>query len=76
MGGVDAIVLGGGVAKAAAMHSMILDGLQELGIEIDENAQRRAPAIISKGKVKILILEADEEAQMYKAVEGYFSQNE
>jgi acetate kinase len=70
LGGVDCIVLGGGVSRAPAVRMLILSGLEEFGIVLDEKElAKQGPICISKGRVKVLVLEADEELQMLRLAE-------
>jgi acetate kinase len=68
MGGCDVIVLGGGVSRNASMRMKILSGLEELGVTLDK-VRAQAPACISKGKIAVFVIEADEEDQMRKAAQ-------
>ncbi|MBP5314002.1 MAG: acetate kinase, partial [Eggerthellaceae bacterium] len=66
MGGVDAIVLSAGIGENdVKMRRMIFEGLQPLGIILDEekNKQGTGERIISadRSRVKILIVPTDEE---------------
>ncbi len=66
LGGVDVIMLGGGISRSPLIIQKILSGLEELGIVIDKNKiKEKAPACISKGRVKVCVLETDEQKIMY-----------
>jgi acetate kinase len=77
LGGVDVIVLSGGVSRAPKMRQRILSGLEELGIELDhELVQREAPALVSRGRVKVIVIEVDEQEMMRKIVQHYLRAHE
>jgi acetate kinase len=65
LGGVDTLVFAGGVGEnAAPLRRRICDGLQFLGIEIDEAKNlRNAPRISSDGgSVVVRVIRTDEES--------------
>src|SRR5258707_6877700 len=65
LGGVDTLVFAGGIGeKAAPVRKRICDGLNFLGIEIDENANgRHAPRISTgAGSVAVRVIRTDEES--------------
>ncbi len=65
LGGVDTLVFAGGIGEnAAPVRKRICDGLNFLGIEIDENANGRNVARISTdtGSVAVRVIRTDEEA--------------
>jgi acetate kinase len=73
MGGVDAIVFAGGVGENdARMRQMILDNLENLGIELDpeRNKQRGGERIISTddSSVCVLVIPTNEELMIVKDV--------
>lgn len=71
MNGVDLIVLAGGISRNPEMRIKILKNLEYLGIEINLSAiDKPAPVLISKGKVKVLALETNEEEAMYNIVKN------
>jgi len=66
MGGVDAVVFGGGIGRnSASVRQMALEGLECLGICLDEEKNRRSESgsDISKDNspVKIYIVDTNEE---------------
>ncbi|HXB00349.1 MAG TPA: acetate kinase, partial [Steroidobacteraceae bacterium] len=64
LGGVDTLVFAGGIGEnAAPLRRRICDGLQFLGIEIDElKNQRNAPQISpDTGAVAVRVIHTDEE---------------
>jgi len=63
LGGVDLIVLSGGIARSFKMRERILSGLEEFGIKLNNN---NIGGKISKGKVSIYVLEADEQEQIFE----------
>ena len=65
LGGVDTLVFAGGIGEnAAPVRKRICDGLNFLGIEIDENANgRHAPRIsTASGSVAVRVIRTDEES--------------
>ncbi|MCX7943900.1 MAG: acetate/propionate family kinase [Deltaproteobacteria bacterium] len=74
MGGVDVIVFTGGIGQGSSLvRSLSLQGLEFMGIEIDEDLNKRADGfkqicdITAKGsKVKVLIIPTDEEFMIAK----------
>jgi acetate kinase len=65
LGGVDTLVFAGGIGEnAAPVRKRICDGLNFLGIEIDENANgRNAPRISTDtGSVAVRVIRTDEES--------------
>jgi len=65
LGGVDTLVFAGGIGEnAAPVRKRICDGLNFLGIEIDESANARNAARISTdaGSVAVRVIRTDEEA--------------
>jgi len=65
LGGVDTLVFAGGIGEnAAPVRKRICDGLNFLGIEIDESANGRNAARISTdaGSVAVRVIRTDEEA--------------
>jgi acetate kinase len=67
LGGVDCIVLSGGMPRAPRMRERILRDLQEFGIEIDPAAlEKEMPVQLSKGKVQVWAVEVDEQEHMLR----------
>ena len=64
LGGVDLIVLSGGIARAPAMRKRILSGLENFGIVLADAAS--LPARIGKGPVEVWVLEVDEQDLMFR----------
>jgi acetate kinase len=65
LGGVDTLVFAGGVGEnAAPVRQRICEGLQFLGIEIDEsrNLQNAAQISTDAGRVSVRVIRTDEEA--------------
>lgn len=65
MGGVDAIIFTGGIGENADYHrSGVCEGLEWMGVEIDETKNkglRGKECIISKGAVKVMVVPTNEE---------------
>lgn len=72
MGGVDCIVFTAGIGEnSPTARRMICEGLQFLGVELDEAGNDRSELQISKGKTRVLVIPTDEElaiAQEVRAV--------
>lgn len=67
LGGLDAVVLTGGIGEnAAQVRAMMLADLQWMGIDIDADANRRNATVISSpaSRVQILVLKTDEERML------------
>jgi len=66
LGGLDVLVLGGGIPRAPAMRERICHGMGQFGIELGKGgARRKAPAEIGGGNVRIFVVEPDEQARMF-----------
>jgi acetate kinase len=62
LGGVDTLVFAGGIGEnSAPVRRRICEGLQFLGIEIDEALNERHAARISTGAVAVRVIRTDEE---------------
>ena len=62
MGGVDAIVFTGGIGENAAyVRSLSLSDLESFGIEVEETKNGNNEALISTGKVKVMVIRTNEE---------------
>jgi acetate kinase len=62
LGGVDTLVFAGGIGEnSAQVRGRICDGLQHLGVEIDDALNQRQAACISKGPVAVRVIRTDEE---------------
>jgi acetate kinase len=63
LGGVDTLVFAGGIGEnSAPVRRRICDGLQFLGIEIDDALNQRHAARISTGAVAVRVIRTDEES--------------
>jgi acetate kinase len=63
LGGLDTLVFAGGIGEnSAPVRRRICDGLEFLGIEIDETLNERHAARISKGMVAVRVIRTDEES--------------
>jgi acetate kinase len=63
LSGVDTVVFAGGIGEnSAPVRRRICDGLQFLGIEIDDSLNRRHAAQISTGSVAVRVIRTDEES--------------
>jgi len=63
LGGLDTLVFAGGIGEnAAAVRRRICDGLQYLGIELDDSLNDRHAACISTGRVAVRVIRTDEES--------------
>ena len=71
LGGLDQLVFTGGVGQhAPVVRSRICDGLEFLGIEIDEKRNAGTAALISQdaGRVKVRVVATDEEVMIARSV--------
>ena len=63
LGGLDTLVFAGGVGEnASAIRARICDGLQYLGIELDDALNSEHAARISTGRVAVRVIRTDEES--------------
>jgi acetate kinase len=63
LGGLDTLVFAGGIGEnAAAVRRRICDGLQCIGIELDEARNVEHAACISTGRVVVRVIRTDEES--------------
>jgi acetate kinase len=63
LGGVDTLVFAGGIGEnSAVVRRRICEGLQHLGIEIDDSLNQRRAARISTGRVAVRVIATDEES--------------
>jgi acetate kinase len=63
LGGVDTLVFAGGIGEnSAPVRRRICDGLQFLGIEIDDTLNQQHAARISTGAVAVRVIRTDEES--------------
>jgi len=71
LGGLDALVFSGGIGEnSPIVRERICDGLEFLGIELDENKNKSNDAVISKasGRVAVRVIRTDEEQMIAKQV--------
>ncbi len=68
LGGVDLVVLGGGIARSHKMRERILIDLDCFGIVLDKkaNLQKGLPIKLHKGKTPIYVIDVDEQEHMLK----------
>ena len=63
LSGVDSLVFAGGIGEnSAPVRRRICDGLQFLGIDIDDALNQRHAALISSGRVAVRVIRTDEES--------------
>jgi acetate kinase len=63
LGGLDTLVFAGGIGEnAAAVRRRICDGLQYLGIELDDSLNDQHAACISTARVAVRVIRTDEES--------------
>ncbi|HZE43928.1 MAG TPA: acetate/propionate family kinase [Steroidobacteraceae bacterium] len=63
LNGVDTLVFAGGIGEnSAPVRRRICDGLQFLGVEIDDTLNRQHAARISTGAVAVRVIRTDEES--------------
>jgi acetate kinase len=78
LSGLDTLVFSGGIGEnAPVIRNRICDGMQWLGIELDEVLNNKSEKIIStqKSKVTVYVIPTDEEFMMAKMVCGVLSIN-
>ncbi|MGB0903736.1 MAG: acetate kinase, partial [Mangrovicoccus sp.] len=69
LGGLDTIVFCGGIGENAKnIRAQILDGMEWFGVELNPEANERGADIISKGRVKVRVIQTDEELVIARAV--------
>jgi acetate kinase len=71
LGGLDTLVFAGGIGEnAATVRTRICDGLEFLGIDLDEERNARHELLISPdtGRVKVRVIRTDEELMIAKSV--------
>jgi acetate kinase len=71
LGGLDALIFSGGIGEhAAQIRSRICEGLQFMGIELNENQNQSGDQIISSERsgVKVYVIPTDEELMIAKMV--------
>lgn len=62
MGGLDAVVFTGGIGEnSSVVRALVLENLEFLGIEVDGEANDKNAQLISRGRVKVLVIPTDEE---------------
>jgi len=64
LGGLDALVFTGGIGeRAAQVRAEVCQGLEHLGIELDDGANASSAAIISRsnGRCMVRVVETDED---------------
>jgi acetate kinase len=63
LNGVDTLVFAGGIGEnSAAVRNRICDGLQYLGVEIDDTLNQQHAPRISSGAVTVRVIRTDEES--------------
>ena len=76
LGGIDIIVFSGGIGEnAPTVRSKICEGLQFMGIELNEEQNQSGAKIISreKSRVKVYVIPTDEELMIAKIVFRFIS---
>ena len=71
LGGLDTLVFAGGIGEnAPAVRSRICDGLEFLGIDLDQTRNAQNASLISPndGRIKVRVIHTDEEVMIAKAV--------
>jgi acetate kinase len=67
LGGLDTLVFAGGIGEnAAAVRRRICDGLQCIGIELDDSLNDGHAGLISTGRVTVRVIRTDEESVIAK----------
>jgi acetate kinase len=71
LGGLDTLVFTGGIGESApVVRARICEGLEFLGIELDEKQNAANPDLISTGasRVSVRVIRTDEELMIAKSV--------
>jgi acetate kinase len=71
LGGIDTLIFAGGIGEnAPPVRARICDGLQFLGIEVDQHRNANNAAMISadSGRVRIRVIATDEELMIARSV--------
>jgi acetate kinase len=67
LGGLDTLVFAGGIGEnAAVVRRRICDGLQCLGVELDDSLNDQHAGFISTGRVAVRVIRTDEESVIAK----------
>jgi acetate kinase len=67
LGGLDTLVFAGGIGEnAAVVRRRICDGLQCIGVELDDSLNDQHAACISTGRVAVRVIRTDEESVIAK----------
>jgi len=67
LGRVDAIIFTGGIGENSSLiRKKVTQNLENYGILIDDEANDKNSSIISKGKIKVLVIKTNEELQIAK----------
>jgi acetate kinase len=77
LGGVETLVFSGGIGEnAAEIRSRICEGMEFLGIQLDQERNNKSAEIISaqSSRVTVRVIRTDEEAQIAKLVLKYLKQ--
>jgi acetate kinase len=73
LGGIDTLIFAGGIGEhAAPVRSRVCEGLEFLGIAVDESRNAAHARLISKdgGRVAVRVIPTDEESMMAQLVTG------
>ena len=69
LGGLDTLVFAGGIGENnAAIRARICEGLDFLGIELDQTRNAENAPVISAGRVTVRIIRTDEELMIARSV--------
>ncbi|MFH1290252.1 MAG: hypothetical protein ABIH92_02470, partial [Nanoarchaeota archaeon] len=69
LGGVDAVVLGGGISNSDVMRKRLFEGLGGFGIKIGKRKiGKETPVKISSGGIEVWALDGDEMKEMFELV--------
>lgn len=71
LGGIDILIFAGGIGEnAPAVRSRIVDGLEFLGIDLDQTLNARNAPLMSPngGRVKVRVIRTDEQLMIARAV--------
>jgi acetate kinase len=69
MGGLSTLVFTGGIGEhAPRVRTLICQGLEFLGVSLDEPRNEASEGVISAGRVDVRVIRADEESMIARAV--------
>jgi acetate kinase len=75
MGGLDCIVFTAGIGEnSSTVRSMVCEGMEFLGVEIDPAGNEQNAMTISRGRVAVLVIPTDEELAIAEEVKAVLAE--